>query len=126
MPGWTDPPLPPLLRPFSFVTRYPHFLIFPSGTKPAEGAAGEVLFTSDEMSSHVAFPLVAKVLRNALHKDVELDSAVGMPPTSLDYEEERKDPPPPPPPVKYAAPPPTAFGRGRQVTSSGNRRMRLN
>ena len=117
------------LCPFHFHTRYPHFFIFPSGTKPAgsEGAAGEVLFTSDEISSHVAFPLVAKVLRNVLHKDVELETtAVGMPPTSLEYEEETKDPPPPPPPVKYAAPPPTPFGRGRQVMSSGNRRMRLN
>eukprot|EP00040_Diaphanoeca_grandis_P016280 m.83935 g.83935 ORF g.83935 m.83935 type:complete len:577 (-) comp25688_c0_seq1:44-1774(-) len=102
---------------------YPYFYVFRRGKKKMTDSAGEMLFSSDEMSSHLAFPLVAKVLRMALEEDLIEDTAVGLPPSGIDYETYTPPPPPPPPPIRYEQP--RQRSKYMQVGGSQKQRMRL-
>lgn len=87
--------------------KLPQFFAYIRGDK--SGKNPENLFSAEEISSHLALPLIGKVLKMALSSEVLRDDAVALPAEDFDYQNnDKKEPPPPPPPSPppYRAPPP--------------------
>lgn len=108
---------------------FPHYYIYAAGNKSTpDRRKGDLLFSKNDIQTHVALPLIAKALRAALATSLTADDTALRVPLPDDPEyvaEETPEPQKPQAPPKYHVPP--AQPRFAQLPSgTQNRAPRLN
>jgi len=103
----------------------PHFRIFPHGLKAGATAGAMPLFGSGDVELHLAFPLIATVIRSALADQAPaVDTAVGAGDAdAFEYGAPKEPPPPQQQQQRYHAAPQKP--RHVQIGSSGRRTLRI-